>query len=61
VWDVVAQQWRISAGSYQVYVGKNVLDEEMLTGSFELVPERLQNVGPLVPIAAGVGAEQIPM
>jgi beta-glucosidase len=61
VWDVVAQQWRIPAGAYQVYVGKNVLDEEMLTGTVELIPESAEDVKPLVRVAAESNVEQFPM
>jgi beta-glucosidase len=56
VWDVAAQQWRIPAGTFRVYVGKDVLDEDMLTGSFELIAEDspLRN-------AAGLQGEQVPL
>lgn len=37
VWDTVAQQWRIPAGAFQVYVGQNVLDQSALTGFFTLI------------------------
>jgi beta-glucosidase len=61
VWDVVAQQWRIPAGAYQVYVGKDVLDEEMLTSYFELIAESAQEVKPFVRVAADANVEQFPL
>jgi hypothetical protein len=34
-WNVVEQQWELQRGTYQVHVGKSVLDIH-LTGSFEI-------------------------
>ena len=38
VWDVVAQQWALQTGSYNVYVGKSV-DDIVLTGTLSITAQ----------------------